>query len=798
MNKSKNSFSEHQSKEDTSVVLRINRLNSAGAEQLQSNRRPLPSATVPLSKSASKSEDSLDSGVYTRQKSVDSMDSLESNDGSLNGEQSAMNRGGLSPSEEALPSMPSQYEDYLRECQDIRQSIIVVPDDDKQSVSRTDSGDDQDDDNEADWLRLAGLSDLVVNAPNTQTGQSKVSSRISTESLSSMTVLSTLTRPQREAVLRRITSFNRAQKSRKRPKPAISAIFPTCDIESPKSPQTPSPTFPPGDLKVSDDVNTKSSSLPRDVTGFGEGGYPRRYSETPRRVKDVDSPIRNLPLSPTESKSDYRFKHKKSVESIVATETSGGIETLSIHPKRLDDSRQWTSGRETANLQDDVVKDDKSMSYSGTADQANLPNFSLVKDRLGITTISDLSQVDMRKVQSLALIELTALFDLRGIDLKRKKPPKNKVKELGVFGVSLSTLVEWDQKRLNNPSIRVPLLLREIISFLEENALQDEGILRKSGSSARIKSLKQNMELRYGFSNTASDAVPPPQAQMWAEAHPNDVAAILKQFLRELPDPLLTSEYIEAFQSCGLISDRKEQLQALNLLIILLNQVHRDSLKLLLKFLEHVVSFEKVNKMSLNNVAMITAPNLFMGRKQSKKESSSTSQDLKHAAGTSNIVRMLIKYNKLLWTVPAFMLTQVRHMNRAESSSKKVSNQKEKHKIKFFPVKTKDPNKKLNLSITHQPFDIETPKGVIRVQAPDMIMTSMAVQMDAALTAGDVIARFQRQCERINPSIEINNSTHALFEVGGNINERCLHPETNMSALMRVNPDTSWFIKPRT
>lgn len=66
------------------------------------------------------------------------------------------------------------------------------------------------------------------------------------------------------------------------------------------------------------------------------------------------------------------------------------------------------------------------------------------------------------------------------------------------------------------------------------------------------------------------------------------------------------------------IPDRKQQLQALNLLIILLNDVHRDSLKLLLKFLGRVVAKEEVNKMSLNNVAMIMAPNLFMARKSTK------------------------------------------------------------------------------------------------------------------------------------------------------------------------------------
>jgi len=46
---------------------------------------------------------------------------------------------------------------------------------------------------------------------------------------------------------------------------------------------------------------------------------------------------------------------------------------------------------------------------------------------------SDLSLVDMRKVQSLALIELTALMDLRGIELKRRKSGKSKLKGKNVL-----------------------------------------------------------------------------------------------------------------------------------------------------------------------------------------------------------------------------------------------------------------------------------------------------------------------------------------------------------------------------
>ena len=65
------------------------------------------------------------------------------------------------------------------------------------------------------------------------------------------------------------------------------------------------------------------------------------------------------------------------------------------------------------------------------------------------------------------------------------------ISECGVFGIPLSVLIENDRKRTNNNDLRVPLVLSEIISFLEKNALENEGILRKSGAAARIKLLKQ-------------------------------------------------------------------------------------------------------------------------------------------------------------------------------------------------------------------------------------------------------------------------------------------------------------------
>ena len=70
--------------------------------------------------------------------------------------------------------------------------------------------------------------------------------------------------------------------------------------------------------------------------------------------------------------------------------------------------------------------------------------------------------------------------------------------------------------------------------------------------------------------------------------------------------------------------------------------------QVLLQFLNKVVSFEKQNKMNLNNVAMIMAPNLFLS---SEAKSMPTIHEVKHVQATVDIVRMLIKYQMILWTV---------------------------------------------------------------------------------------------------------------------------------------------------
>lgn len=69
----------------------------------------------------------------------------------------------------------------------------------------------------------------------------------------------------------------------------------------------------------------------------------------------------------------------------------------------------------------------------------------------------------------------------------------------------------------------------------------------------------------------------------------------------------------------------------------------------LLEFLQRVVDNKEKNKMTVMNVAMVMTPNLFMYHSLGLK--AGEQREFVMAAGIANIMHLLIKYQKFLWTV---------------------------------------------------------------------------------------------------------------------------------------------------
>ncbi|XP_066558246.1 rho GTPase-activating protein 40 isoform X2 [Amia ocellicauda] len=397
--------------------------------------------------------------------------------------------------------------------------------------------------------------------------------------------------------------------------------------------------------------------------------------------------------------------------------------------------------------------------------------------RLGVTRIQDLSAQDMKKVRQLALIDMTALCDLLELDLKRHKIGKRKIPESSLFGVPLATLVENDQKI--KPNITVPLILHRLLSFLEKKGLDSEGILRVPGSQARIKVLQQKLESSFyngGFS--------------WEEMSPNDAAALLKKFIRELPTPLLTAEHLSTFSAVRDILDLKPKLWVLNLLVLLLPEPNRSTLKALLDFLSRVVSHERRNRMSLWAVSTIMAPNLFMHKAVPCKLAEG--EEKGQAELAADVMRLLIRHQDLLWTIPNFLMSQVRKMN--ENSSRRYQ---------FYDRRIKSLLRKIHTeSREKQDKNTSEPCRTVKIQLGELLSSTMEVRLSMDSQASDLLTQFQRdlRSSENGKSLMRSNGTIvypdcAIYEVGGNIGEHCLDPNTHLLDLYNSNPRGEWVIR---
>ena len=94
------------------------------------------------------------------------------------------------------------------------------------------------------------------------------------------------------------------------------------------------------------------------------------------------------------------------------------------------------------------------------------------------------------------------------------------------FGVELAHLTSEERQ--------VPQLVEKLINYIEMHGLYTEGIYRKSGSANKIKELRQGLDTDVGSVNLDDYNI-------------HVIASVLKQWLRELPSPLMTFELYEEF-----------------------------------------------------------------------------------------------------------------------------------------------------------------------------------------------------------------------------------------------------------
>ncbi|NWS44829.1 RHGBA protein, partial [Probosciger aterrimus] len=240
------------------------------------------------------------------------------------------------------------------------------------------------------------------------------------------------------------------------------------------------------------------------------------------------------------------------------------------------------------------------------------------------------------------LVRLAVLEDLRtsyGIKVKSGScleavvQPRAAAAEGKIFGISFHALPQ----SLVPEYGYIPSFLVDSCKYLEEH-VQTEGLFRKSGSLVRLKALKSKLDQG---ENCLSAALP------------CDVAGLLKQFFRELPEPILPPHLQEGLFKAQQLGNEKKT--ATVLLSCLMADRTIEALRYFFNFLRTVSLRSKENRMDSSNLAVIFAPNLLHSN-ENEKMSASTEKKIRLQAA---VVQTLIDHAAEIGQVPEFILEKI-------------------------------------------------------------------------------------------------------------------------------------------
>ncbi|KAI4902046.1 hypothetical protein NFI96_033102 [Prochilodus magdalenae] len=253
-----------------------------------------------------------------------------------------------------------------------------------------------------------------------------------------------------------------------------------------------------------------------------------------------------------------------------------------------------------------------------------------------------------RNVVRLAVVQhLRATYGIKTKNWNKCKTSSSKLtagNSVKVFGVALESLPHCHVLDYGD----IPCFLVDACTCLMLH-LDTEGLFRKSGSIVRVKALRAKLD-------QAEDCL--------STALPLDIAGLLKQFFRELPEPILPADLQNSFLKAQELSTVEERTSATILLSCVLPHGNLNTLRYFFSFLKGVSQRCAENKMDSSNLSVIFAPNLLHCGEGTDKMSASTEKKLKLQAA---VVKCLIDNAEALGVVPEFLIAKVPAMLGCEA-----------------------------------------------------------------------------------------------------------------------------------
>lgn len=220
--------------------------------------------------------------------------------------------------------------------------------------------------------------------------------------------------------------------------------------------------------------------------------------------------------------------------------------------------------------------------------------------------------------------------------------------------------------------LKVPILVDEIISSLRQLDMSVEGIFRKNGNIRRLKLLVEEIDSQ------------PQSCPDLSKESVIQLSALLKKFLRELPNPLLTFDLYKQWIKAMRLTDAEMKKKILGLLYTMLPIHHRNVAEVLFSFLYWAPSFSHVDnhsgsKMDIHNISTVITPNILykdndMTKVQNVKQAETYADAFAENEGEEyyiaiETVEYCITHNEELSKVPKLLVDLLKEVEQANIES---------------------------------------------------------------------------------------------------------------------------------
>ncbi|CAJ0583527.1 unnamed protein product, partial [Mesorhabditis spiculigera] len=177
-------------------------------------------------------------------------------------------------------------------------------------------------------------------------------------------------------------------------------------------------------------------------------------------------------------------------------------------------------------------------------------------------------------------------------------------KDLTIIEIKCSSIPRFRvdlEDHLKRTNRDIALVIEECCAMIRHNPEKEKGMFRVNGNVNRIKRMKAAFDASQYHTN-------------WEEYSRDQhaVCSVLKCYLRELPEPLLTRDLVNAWTNAASLHG-SARVNALQKVIHGMPAANRNNLTYLMNFLSEMLTYEDVTMMNSGNMAIVFAPNLFVG-----------------------------------------------------------------------------------------------------------------------------------------------------------------------------------------